>query len=442
MGSQKSGGPQVRKVRVKLALGFAAFLVVATLPACETTKITANNEGLPLGAAPKEDIPAAVDYLVKKDLPLRAASIVEKLVAEKKAPAQFAAQYVAMLGIESATDKLHFTGMKPRGAASVDVSALRAFDAIDEIIALAKQRRIVVINESHWHQRHRAFGHLLAKELSTIGFTHLGVEGIFPGKGQDVLRHGPQVGMGFYPMDPFFADFIRQTQAMGYSVFEYEQRPDQTPVGETDRDKLLDAREPMQAENIVQVLKANANARIMLYVGGAHGMKKMLDKQNHESTAIHLQRLTGLDVLSIDQQAGTPTSDQGYDTPIRQAIEPLVPKDRPSVFRKDDGQWLTSTGYDLIVFHPRLPEISGRAGWMEMAGYRKKQTVKLAPRDNRTLLRARAAPLVAGAIAYDQVVIAPQQNEATLFLPIGEYELFRETESGATEPLGRVAVRK
>jgi hypothetical protein len=428
---------------MKLASRLPALLFVASLPACQTTITPPKSEVPVVAQASTEDIPAAHDYLLKKDLPLRGVSIVGKLVVEKKVPAQFAAQFVAMMGVESATDNLYYAGIKPWGPASLDVSELRALDAIDEILAAAKAHRIVVINESHWHQRHRAFGHLLAKELRAIGFTHLGMEGIFPGKGQDVLLRGPRVGIGFYPMDPFFADFIRQTKAMGYSVFEYEQRPDQIPADETDRDKSLDTRERMQAENISQVLRANPNAKIMLYVGGGHGMKKMLDKQNFESMAIHLQRLTGLEILSIDQQQiGTPVSDARYDSPMRQAIEPLISKSRTTAFRKKDGQWLTNTGHDLIVFHPRLPEINGRAGWMEMEGYRKKQLVKLAPINSRTLLRARVAPLVEGAIAYDQVVIAPQQTEAVLFLPIGEYDLFRESESGVTEKIGRVAVGK
>ena len=109
--------------------------------------------------------------------------------------------------------------------------------------------------------------------------------------------------------------------------------------------------------------------------------------------------------------------------------------------RLKDRQWLTSPGYDFTVFHPRLPEIDGRAGWMEMEGYRKLHRVKFAPLSERTLLRARATPLIAGNIAFDQVVVAPNQTDATLFLPIGAYELFREFESGVTEKLASVMVK-
>lgn len=424
------------------AISSAVLLFTALLVGCHTTP-KANDAPPARAPAPPAavSISSATGDIAKNDLPLRAVSTMEKLVAEKKVPPQYAAQLVAMLGVESATDAVFYTGMKPQGAASLDVSELRALDAMPEIVAAAKTKRIVVINESHTSQRQRAFGHLLAKELRSAGFTHLGFEGINPGKGEEVLKLGPRVGAGFYMMDPFFADFIRQSMAMGYAVFEYEQRRDQQPPVGTDRDKSQDARERAQAENIMRVLKANPNAKIMLYVGGGHGMKEMFNWQKFESMAIHLQRLSGFEILSIDQQGGTPITDPRHDSPVRQAVEPLISKSRSTVFRKKDGQWLSHLSYDFIVFHPRMPEINGRAGWMEMDGYRKKQIVKLTPLASRTLLRARATPLVEGAITYDQVVIAPQQTEAAPFLPVGEYELFRESESGDTEELGRVSVK-
>lgn len=50
-------------------------------------------------------------------------------------------------------------------------------------------------------------------------------------------------------------------------------------------------------------------------------------------------------------------------------------------------------------------------------------------------------PLVEGNVALDQVMVLPEQREVALFLPVGNYALFREFESGAAETVGRVSVR-
>lgn len=425
---------------MKFILKSVTLLAITVLPACQTPSINIKENAPSMAPVLPDDNSTAVNLLSKQDLPLRAVSIIEKLVAQNKIPAQYAAQFVAMLGVESAADKLHFTGMSPWPPAALDNAAMEAMDAIQEIVAAAKTHRVVIINESHWHQRHRAFAQMMAKELRAVGFTHLGFEALSPGTGAQVRLNEPKVGMGFYTADPFFADFIRQAAVIGYEVFDYEQRPDQEAATGTDRAGELTARERAEAENISAVLNANPNAKIMLYVGGGHGMKTPAPN-NRAMMALELKQMTGIDILSIEQAAGTPISIPSFSSPKYQAVEPLLAKKRSTVMRLKDRQWLTSPGYDFTVFHPRLPEIDGRAGWMEMDGYRKLHRVKLAPLSERTLVRARVTPFIAGNIALDQVVVAPNQIEATLFLPIGAYELFREFESGMTEQVGGVVIR-
>lgn len=425
---------------MKFIMKSVTLLAITVLPACQTPSINIKENAPSMAPVLPEDNSTAINLLSKQDLPLRAVSIIEKLVAQNKIPAQYAAQFVAMLGVESAADKLHFTGMLPWRPAALDTAGMEAMDAIKEIVAAAKTHRVVIINESHWHQRHRAFAQSLAKELRSIGYTHLGLEALLPGTGAQVRLNGPKVGVSFYGMDPFFADFIRQATVMGYEVFDYEQRPDQEAAAGTDRAGELTARESAEAKNISAVLNANPNAKIMLYVGGGHGMKTPA-RNNLAMMALQLKQMTGIEIFSIEQAAGTPSSIPSFSSPEYQAVEPLLAKNRSTVMRLKDRQWLTSSGYDFTVFHPRLPEIDGRAGWMEMEGYRKLHRVKLAPFSERTLLRARVTPLIVGNIAFDQVVIAPNQTDATLFLPIGAYELFREFESGMTEKVGGVVIR-
>jgi hypothetical protein len=426
---------------LKIATHVLPLLLAAALSACQSTPAIQTQKTVEsIGLLP-EGQAAVHDYILKKDLPLRGVVILERLIAEKKFPAQPAAQYLALLGDEAATERLYVSGRASPQISTVMPLDVQSQDAIAEIVAAAAQHRIVVLNESHTYQRHRAFGHLLANALRTSGFTHLGLEALSPGQGAQVRQRGIKLGDGFYTVDPFFADFTRQARVMGYFVFDYEQRPDQEPPAGATRDEEQNARELAEATNIAAVLKADPNARVMLYVGGGHGLKKMSSTAKFESMAIHLARLTGLEVLSIDQQTGTPTSVSAFESRLRREVEPLVSKTRSTVFRKRTGERLTSAGYDFTVFHPRLPDIESRAGWMGMDGYRKLERIKLAPMNSRTLLRARATPNTENEITYDQITVAAQQTEAALFLPPGNYELFRESEAGSTEKLGRAVVR-
>lgn len=355
--------------RCQIATAIVAILAAAVLTACQSP-VETKNSAKSVTPAPLEDFATANNLISKKDLPLRGVAIVEKLVAARKLPAQFAAQTYAFMGIESAAEKVHFSGLKPVAPVLISTADMQALDAIQEIVAAAKKHRIVIINESHWHQRHRAFAHLLANELRTVGYSHLGIEALVPNTGEQVRRRGIQAGDGFYTMDPFFADFIRQSMAIGYYVFDYEERPDQALPEGTDRAAELAARERAEAENIAQVLKANPNAKALVYVGGGHGMK-VPTNQGLEMMALQLHRMTGLDVLSIDQNAGTPNSERLFDSSQYQSVEPLLLKNRATVIRKKGGQWFASAGYDLTVFHPRVPDVNGRAGgwrWADTEG--------------------------------------------------------------------------
>ena len=78
---------------------------------------------------------------------------------------------------------------------------------------------------------------------------------------------------------------------------------------------------------------------------------------------------------------------------------------------------------------------------MTMDGYRKLHLVDIPAQPARTLVRARVWPLQARGIAMDQVVAYAGDMQAPLFLPVGEYQLLRETETGEKTILGRVKIK-
>lgn len=418
------------------------LLAIAMLSGCQYPALTQETAGAAIAKADSlADFTTPRDVLLRMDQPLRAFALVGKLAREQKFRSQEVTQYSAFLGRDAWTREMaNISSRASTPDKNVLVDDLCAVNAIQEIVAASQSYRVVILNENHFSQRQRTFAHLLAKALKESGFSHLGAEAIKSGAALDLKKHGPTLKSGFYTADPVFADFLSQAMAMGYTVFDYEQRPEQEQMVSNDPAALLRAREEDQAKNIMQVLNSNPDAKVFLYVGGGHGAKVLVN-QNRIMMARHLMASLGADVLSIEQGSGTPQSQPMFDTPIYQAVAGVLLSDEPTVFRKKDDKWLRFPGYDMVVFHPRVPEILRRGTWMTMNGYRKLHIVKFSPLTDGTLIRARLLPLQQNGIAMDQVLVDPQETEAALFLPVGEYALFRESESGAIEKIGLAVVK-
>lgn len=428
--------------------GFSVFKASLAIAAVLSTAACQLHRQPPVPAAPvttdvvnaRADFSAAAKVLRLEDRPLKSATIIDSWLAENAAAGPVAAQLYATLGVEALMEKVYWKGQPKRKPGSPYSGEFVAVEALGAIALAAKTRRVVILNEDHTYQRHRAFAHLLAAELRAVGFTHLGLEALAPGSAEGVRRDGMKLTDSFYGADPFFADFVRQSQRMGYTVFDYEQRIEQEPPSGSGRAVELAARELSQAENIAAVLRENPDTKLFLYVGGSHGEKLTL-ASGLEMMARQLERIAGIEVLSVDQQIGTPISLGDYENPRHQAVQHLLLDGRSTLLRTPDGKAFGTAAYDMTVFHPRLSDIDGRAGWSEMNGYRKRERVNLPPANARTLLRAHAHPRRSGDVALDQVLVESGEKGATLFLPVGEYVLSREHESGVSDELGRVIVR-
>ena len=113
-----------------------------------------------------DDASAAQNFVVKNDQPLRAFTVMEKIVEKQKFMSMFASQFSAFLGRDALTRELANAGWHPRPLDStIAVSNFVAADAMEEIAAAAKSYRVVILDESHNSQQERVFAHLLAQAL-------------------------------------------------------------------------------------------------------------------------------------------------------------------------------------------------------------------------------------------------------------------------------------
>ncbi len=386
--------------------------------------------------AKAEDI-GAVFKIARDDQPLRALVLLEKILKKQPYLSATGAQVSAFLGRDNDTRSMFDSPLQPRAAnKKLVLSELIAHDAIAQIVEASKNVRVIIIGEGHASQGERVFSHLLAKALKPVGFTHIGYEALQEGDENSIPQNGPTRDVGFYTLDPIMADYMRNAKKLGYEIFGYE--PDSDETANLDQKQRDNARELGQARNIKRMLDSNPSAKILIHCGGAHGYKTLYGGDRLLMGA-HLMALMGADVLSIRQNI--PASKPNFDLEDYQVLLRAMLADKPTVFRQKDGKWHTEQGFDMVVFHPRVPDIHGRGGWMTMNGYRKLHLVDIPALPARTLVRAASWPPQARGIAMDQVLAYAGDTQAPLFLPVGEYLLVRVAEAGESTPLGRVTIK-
>lgn len=390
--------------------------------------------------AEKSDFFTALSLINEQDRPLVGLTQMAKLVEKKQLNNQTFAQFYAITGDERGVGELMEEDANPVSVPAKDMSGFAQRAAVDAIANAARDRRIVILNESHHNPRHRAFALALATRLREVGFTHFGAETFASNFAETIKDGAPKLKTGTYTLEPVFGDLVRQIAKSGYQLFEYEQRSDQMPKGKVDRKADISAREQAQAENIKKVLDTSLGARLFIYVGGGHG-SEIPDEDNLEWMALRLKRMTQLDPLTINQWVGTPPGRAELDGPTYRGVVNLGAFNFPIVLANPTGDWLSAFGYDMVVFHPRVPDVAGRPGWLAMNGYRKPYALKLVPMPTRTLIRAFVKTEPVGSIAMDQILITANQTEVSLMLPVGEYSVVRQNEAGESTQLDNVVVR-
>ncbi|HWX67218.1 MAG TPA: hypothetical protein VNZ27_12425 [Rhodanobacter sp.] len=168
----------------------------------------------------------------------------------------------------------------------------QAMDAVDTITALARDRRIVMVNEAHHDAHTRLLTLALLPRLRAMGFTHFAAEALDERDASLMKRGYPVTTSGSeYLLEPLYGDIVREAIKLGFVIVPYDF------AGKTPQD-----REDGQAKNLYeQALAKDPKARLFVHAGYAH-----IDKQRGrlgpvKPMAMKLQEISGITPLSIDQ---------------------------------------------------------------------------------------------------------------------------------------------
>ncbi|WP_417888073.1 hypothetical protein [Zunongwangia sp.] len=151
---------------------------------------------------------------------------------------------------------------------------------------LFQRNQVVMMNELHWHPKHRIFANKLLNTLKANDFKYLAIEAVQRSQANFLNeRSFPIKKTGFYVQEPYFALFIREAIEQGFQIIGYD-------------DFNVKNREKEQALNIKKVLKEDPEAKIFVYAGIDHILESDSTKKR---MAEYFYEETKINPLTLDQ---------------------------------------------------------------------------------------------------------------------------------------------
>jgi len=310
-----------------------------------------------------------------------------------------------------------------------ELRSARGAPAIREIVERARKTRIVILDENHLDPRGRAFGLEVARALRPLGYTVLAAEALKPDAddGDNSKRMAKlsadgyvRQSSGYYFDDPAFADFLRQSLALGYRPVAYE-----TTRKEFSKDPKVaqQQREQDQADNLMRhAVKAFPDAKILIYAGEHHVAERPIVAEggNMPMMAGLLKKASGIDPLTIDQAGLSPIPMNRPDVDLY-ATASQKAKGQSVVLMSHGKPFTTGLlagSVDLQVVHPPVETEHERVGWL--AGMGRTPTPipsSLVPATGLRLVQAFIATEDPDAIPVDQVLVIAGKPAPSLLLP-------------------------
>lgn len=305
----------------------------------------------------------------------------------------------------------------------------RADDAIRTIVDQARTKRVVLINEAHHVPMHRAFTQKLAAELRKIGYSYLAAEAFRANhEGSVILSAGNKTSVltGVYTSDPVFAEFVNAALADGWKLVPYDMQGRPTPG--TDPAERMKQREQAQAQNLVnRIFAKDPNAKVLIHVGYGH-LQKLRPGDTHSPVYMgeYLHRMTGLEMLHVDQTSFYAHPDRAAEGPVYAGLVEKFPSKKPFVLRSPDGSFpvLGMQGMvDIQVVFPRYATRDGRPEWLQTLADRTPREIptELLPKQGRRLIKAFRPADGPDTVPADIVLVEGGTPAPRFMLPPGQF---------------------
>lgn len=313
---------------------------------------------------------------------------------------------------------------------SIDLLSYTPVEALPYISQIAEKEKIIIISEAHHKPQHRIFTRLLLSALRQRGFNTLGLEALTPDPNyviHDTALYSRRYPLrtlqtGTYTREPQMGNLVRDALELGFNIFAYEKSPESS-----------NERDLQQALNIQAYLHEYPDARIVIHCGWYHAIESAFPKRrNDKYMAYHLKHLTGIDPLSIYQDA---LSERLLlpESPYYR----MVNSDQISVLVNAAGQiWNgvdTTAHFDIQIYHPPTELIHGRPMWLFLIEGNQPVAVRkdmIPEKDYPVIIQAFGANEPDEATPSDVIEIASTDDQGTLVLRPGAYRVVIDSSSG------------
>lgn len=240
-------------------------------------------------------------------------------------------------------------------------------DARKYIRLAARNRRVVMINESFSKPLHRAFTAGLLEEFYQMGYRYLAMEMLNNFANQRLSTVG--MHSGYYVCEPVAGELMRKAIQLGYTLISYED----TAAAVHNANQ----RDSAQAANLYNIVRSDSSAKILVHASYAHISKKQ-QPDGYIPMALAFWRLSGIEPLTIDQTDMTEESNFGYGRVIYQAYTAKFKISEPSIALLNNSPVNVTDKdlYDLCVIHPPTQWLDGRPTWLSLGGTRQPTYIK------------------------------------------------------------------
>lgn len=170
-------------------------------------------------------------------------------------------------------------------------------DALKKVSEIAKTKKMLMINESHYDFRHRLFVYLLLDSLYKSGYRNLCLETLKPGSKFQYINKDE----GFYVAEPFYATLARKAKKIGFNVYGYDDTAANT----------IPERESGQAKNLYNLYSKDPDHKWVVLAGYSHINKKYFSNES-PSALQFFTKLAGFAPYSINQSSLSDITDQRY----------------------------------------------------------------------------------------------------------------------------------
>ncbi len=321
---------------------------------------------------------------------------------------------------------------------SIDTSFLGGYHLIDakkEILKRADEHQIIMINEAHHIPYHRNFAAQLLPELYKKGFRYLALETMVH---DSINMIGyPVFESGFYSREPLYAEMLRRAFQLGYYLKGYEN----TAKCEGDKNNKYYCnwfRDSMEAVNLIQILKKDRDAKILVYAGYSHVKEGTTERSRR--LAYYLKKLTGIDPFTIDQTKMTEYDERAFENEKFRSLWEVRKSDEPVFLTKDDSLWSYTSRIDATIFHPRIKYKNDRPAFYSICDERKAYVLGKKFMKKNNFVQAFYRNEKGNRIPADQFFV--NTGKENLYLFPGSYDLAIRNHTGNVVETIEIGVHK